>query len=183
MTRNRINQAKQQLGNPLLGSTITSKVLTTNKARQTILEGNDNIDRKSTNKITNEHPPIDEKYVVNKVYCDNNLLSSSNKMYILSKNITELRKGDFDKVKTKSLQLNKVQVNEELIIEILKSANEIINTVNFCIQVASGTISEYNQLKQEIDNNRFDLNITIIHLDDMFTTSLKKFREVNLKKS
>ena len=41
-------------------------------------------------------------------------ITSSNKMNILSKNITELRKGDFDKVTTKTLQLNKMQVNEEL---------------------------------------------------------------------
>ena len=41
-------------------------------------------------------------------------ITSSNKMNILSKNITELRKDDFDKVTTKTLQLNKMQVNEEL---------------------------------------------------------------------
>ena len=49
-------------------------------------------------KITNVHPPIDEKDVVNKECCDNNLVSSSNKIDILSKTITELRKGEFDKV-------------------------------------------------------------------------------------
>ena len=47
---------------------------------------------KDTYKITNVHPPIDQKDVVNKEYCDNNLLSSNNKTDILSKNITELRK-------------------------------------------------------------------------------------------
>ena len=41
-----------------------------------------------------------EKDVVNKEYCDNNLLNSSNKVDILSKNITELRKGDLKKVTT-----------------------------------------------------------------------------------
>ena len=70
---------------------------------------------KDTHKITNVHPPIDEKDVVNEEYCDNNSLSSSNKKDILSRNLTELRKGDFDKVTTKILQLNETQVNEELI--------------------------------------------------------------------
>ena len=123
---------------------------------------------KDTNKITNVHPPIDEKDV-NKDYCDSNLLSCSNKIEILSKNITELRNGDCDKVTTKTLQLNKIQVNDELINEFIKSANEVTNTVNFCNKVASDTIS--NQLKQEFDN-KFNQKITYIQLDDMFTTCL-----------
>ena len=61
------------------------------------------------------HPRIDEKDFVNKEYCDNNLLSSNNKIDILSKHITELRKGDFDKVATKTLQLNETQINDERI--------------------------------------------------------------------
>ena len=68
MTRNRFNQTKNR------GA--SSNTLTLIKARGLFLEDN---------------PPIDEKDV-NKEYCDNNLLSSSNKMEILSKNITELRK-------------------------------------------------------------------------------------------
>ena len=99
MTRNRFNQAKHQSGNPLLGSTSTStNKLKLSKARGLFLEDNDNIDMKDTCKITNVHPPTDEKDVVNKEYCDNNLLSSSNKIDILSRNITELGKGDFNKV-------------------------------------------------------------------------------------
>ena len=90
---------------------------------------------KDTYKITNEHPPIDEKDV-NKEYCDNNLLSSSNKIDFLSRNITELRKGDFDKVTTKTLQLNETQVNEELINEFIESTNEVRNTVKFCNKAA-----------------------------------------------
>ena len=57
---------------------------------------------KDTYKITNVHPPIREKDVVNKEYCDINLLSSSNKLNILSKNITELGKGDIDKQQLKA---------------------------------------------------------------------------------
>ena len=84
MTRNRFNQAKQALSNVnLLPS----------KDRQLFLEDNDNIDLKDTYRITKVHPPIDEKDVVNKEYCDNNLLSSKNKTDILGRNITELRKG------------------------------------------------------------------------------------------
>ena len=101
MTRKRFNQAKHQSGNPLLGSTSTStNILTLSRARGLFLEDNDNIDMKDTYKITNVHPPIDEKDVVNKEYCDKNLLSSSNKIDILSRNIAELRTGDFDNVTT-----------------------------------------------------------------------------------
>ena len=130
-------------------------------------------------KITNVHPPIDEKDVVNKEYCDNNLLSSSFKIDILSRNITELRKGDFDKVTTKTLQLNETQVNEELINEFIESKNEVRNTVNFCNKVASDTISKYNQLKQEFDNNKFNQIITNIQLDEMFTNGLREMKEYN----
>ena len=100
------------------------------------------------------HPPTDEKDVLNKEYCDNNLLSSNNKIDILSKNIIELRKGEFDKVTTKTLQLNETRVNDELINEFIDSANEVTNTVNFFNKVAADTISKYNQLKQEFDNNK-----------------------------
>ena len=130
MTRNRFNQAKHK-------STSTStNNLTLSEARGLFLEDNDNIDMKDTYKITNVHPPTDEKDVVNKEYCDNNLLSN-NKIDILCKNITELRKGDFDKVTTKTLQLNETQVNDELIKEFIKSAIEVTNTVKFCNKVAA----------------------------------------------
>ena len=63
----------------------------------------------------------------------------------------------------------------------LLNANEVKKTVNFCNKVASNTISKYNQLKLLIDNNKFNQNTTKIHLDDMFTTGLKEFKEVNNK--
>ena len=131
---------------------------------------------KDTYKITNVHPPIDEKDVVNKEYCGNNLLSSSNKIDILIKNITELRKGDFGKVTTKTLQLNETQVNEELIKEFIESTNEVRNTAKFCNKFAADTISKYNQLKQEFDNNKFNQNITNIQLDEMFTNGLREMK-------
>ena len=127
------------------------------------------------------HPPTDEKKIANKVYCDSNILSSSNKNDILSKNIIELRKGEFDKATTKTLQLSKIQVNEELINKFIQSTNEFTNTVNFCNKVASDTIIRYNQLKQEFANIKFNQSFTNIHLDDMFTTGLKEFKEVNKK--
>ena len=49
------------------------------------------------------------------------------------------------------------------------------------VKVAADTISKYNQLKQELDNNNFNQNITNIQLDEMFTTGLKEFKEVNKK--
>ena len=175
MTRIRFNQAKHK------SISTSTNNLTLSKARGLFLEDNDNIDMKDTYKNTNVHPPIDEKDVVKKEYCDNNLLSSSNKIDILRRNITELIKGDFDKVTTKTLQLNETQVNEELINEFIESTNDVTNTVKFCNKVAADTISKYNQLKLEIDNNRFHRNITNIQLDEMFTTGLKKFKEVNKK--
>ena len=192
MTRNRFNQAKHQWrsmtggppGNPLRGSKSTSTStnnLTLSKARGLFLEDDDNIDTKDTYKIMNVHPPMDEKDVVNKEYFDNNLLSSSKKIDILRRNITEQRKGDIDKVTTKTLQLNETQVNEELIKEFIKSTIEFTNTVKFCNKVAADTISKYNQLKKEFDNNKFNQNITNIQLDEMFTTGLKEFKEVNKK--
>ena len=134
MTRNRFNQAKHHMGN--------GNNLTLSKARGLFLEDNDNIHIKDTYKVTNVHPPIDEKDVVNKEYCDNNFLSSSNKIDISSRNITELRKGDFDEITTKTLQLNETQVNDELIHVSIESANEVTNTVNFCNNVAADTISK-----------------------------------------
>ena len=134
---------------------------------------------KDTYKIMNVHPPTDEKDVVNKEYCDNNSLSSNNKISILNKNVTELRKGEFDKVTTKTLQLNETQVNDEQINEFIESANGVTNTVNFCNKVAADTISKYNQLKQEFDNIKFNQNITNVHLDDMFTNGLREMEEYN----
>ena len=178
MTRNRFNQANRSTGRWYHQSTNN---LTLNKARGLFLDDNDHIDMKDTYKITNVHSPIDEKDVVNKEYCDNILLSSNNKIDILSKNITELRKGEFDKVTTKTLQLNETQVNDELINEFIESANEVTNTVKFCNKdkVAADTISKYNQLKQDLDNNMFNQNITHIHLDDMFTNGLREMKEYN----
>ena len=171
MTRNRFNQAKRHIGN--------RNNLTLSKARGLFLEDNDDIDMKDTYKITNVHPPRDEKDVVNKEYCDNNLLSSSNKIDISSRNITELRKGDFDKVTTKTLQLNETQVNEELINEFFESTNQVRNTVKFCNKVAANTIFKQIQLKQEFDNKKFNQNITNIHLDEMFTNCQREMKEYN----
>ena len=122
MTRMRFNQVKHQWRsmtgdpsvNPLLGLTSTNN-LKLSKARGLFLEDNDKIDMNDTYKISKVHPPIDENNVVNKEYCDNNLLSSNKKIDILGKNITELRKGEFDKVTTKTLQLNETRFNDELI--------------------------------------------------------------------
>ena len=172
MRRNRFNQAKHQSTSP------STNNLTLSKAPGLFIEDNDNIDMKDTYKITNVNPPIDEKDVVNKEYCDNNLISSSNRIEILSRNITELRKGDFDKVTTKTLQLNETQVNDELINKCIESANEVTNNVEIFNKVIADTISKYNQLKQEFDNNKFHQNITNIQLDDLFTTGLKEFKEI-----
>ena len=55
MTRNRFNQAKQASSNISLSPS---------KARQLFLEYNNNIDLKDIYKITNVHPPIDEKMLL-----------------------------------------------------------------------------------------------------------------------
>ena len=51
----------------------------------------------------------------------------------------------------------------------------------FVKKVAADTISKYNQIKQEFDNNKFNQNITNIQLEEIFTTGLKEFKEVNKK--
>ena len=53
------------------------------------------------------------------------------------------------------------------------------NIVRFSNKVAADTISKYNQLKQEFDNNKFNQNITNIHLDEMFTNGLREMKEYN----
>ena len=106
MTRSRLNKAKHAK---------STKNLSASNAHNLFLEVNDDIDRKDGSKITNVHRPTDENFVVNKEYCDSNLLSSSNKIDILKKNIAEIRKGKLNKVTTKTLQLNKTNVNHDLI--------------------------------------------------------------------
>ena len=174
MTRNRFNQANRSSGRWHHQST---NKLTLCKARGLFLEDNDNIDMKDTYIIKNVHPPIDEKDVVNKEYCDNNFLSSNNKIVILGKKVTELRKTEFDKVTTKTLQLNETRVNDKLINEFIESANEVTNTVKFCNKVDADIISKYNQLKPDFDNNKFNQNFLITHLDDMFTNGLREMKK------
>ena len=170
MTKNRFNQAKRQ------STSTPTNNLTLSKAHGLFLEDKDNIDMKDTYKITNIQPPVDEGDVVNKEYCDNNLLSSNNKIDILSKNITELRKDKFEQVTTDQLSPNIIGLpssttNRDTVwiggntaeLVSLKSSNiptlankltEIeTNVVHFCSKVLADTISKYNELKIEHDNN------------------------------
>ena len=194
MTRNRFNQAKQQ-------STSTSmNNLTLSKAHLLFLEDNDNIDMKDTYKITNVHPPIDQKDVVNKKYCDNNQLSSNNKIDILSKNITELRKGKFDQVTIGQLNANiiglpssstngdtvwidgdtveLVSLNSSKISTLANKITEIeTNIVHFGNKVSADTISKYNEIKVEFDNNKVNQSITNIQLRDTCVDRWRCLRE------
>ena len=120
---------------------------------------------KDTYKIINVHPPIDEKDFVNKEYCDNNLLSSNNKIDILSKNITELRKGKFEEVTTDQISANNNLTEIET------------NIVHFCNQVSADTISKYNDLKVELDNSKFNHSITNIQLGDACVDRWRVLRE------
>ena len=106
MTGSRFNQAKHQS----TSTSTSANNLTLSKARGLFLEDNNNINMKDTYKITNVHPPTDEKDVVNKEYCDNNLLLSNNKTDILSKNKTELRKGEIEEVTTGQLNANIIRL-------------------------------------------------------------------------
>ena len=194
MTRNRFNQAKHQ------STSTPTNNLTQSKARGLFLEVNDNIDMKDTYKITNVHPPIDEKNVVNKEYCDNNLLSSNNKIDILSKNITELRKGKFEEVTTDQLSgkiiglpssttnrdtvwidgdtVELVSLNSSNISTLANKLTEIeTNIVHFWNKVSADTISKYNELKRELDNNKFNQSITNIQLGDACVDRWRGLRE------
>ena len=177
MTRNRFNQAKHQSTST---STSTDN-LTLSKARGLFLEDNDNIDMKDTYKITNVRPPIDEKDV-NKEYCNNNLLSSNIKIVILSKNITELRKDMVKEVTIGQLNANiivlpssttngdivwidgdtieLVSLNSSNISTLTNKMTEIeTNTVHICNKVSADTISKYNEIIVEFDNNKFNHNV------------------------
>ena len=194
MTRNRFKQAKQQSTST---STSTSK-LTLSKACGLFLEDNDNIDMRDTYKITNVHPPTDEKDVVNKEYCDNNLLSSNNKIGILSKNITELRK--FEDVTIGQLNANNiglpssttngdtvwidgdtvelVSLNSSNMSTMANRLTEIeTNIVLICNKVSADTISKYNEIKVEFDNNQFNQTITNIQLGDACVDRWRGLRE------
>ena len=183
MTRNRFNQAKHQ-------STSTSmNNLTLSRAHGLFLEDNDNIDMKDNYKITNVHPPIDQNDVVNKEYCDNNLLSSNKKINILSKNITELRQVKFEEVTMGQLNANiiglpssttngdilwidgdkveLVSLNSSNISTLANELTEIeTNIVRFGNKVSADTISKYNEINVEFDNNKFNQSITNIQLGD-----------------
>ena len=155
---------------------------------------------KDNYKIINVHAPIDEKDVVNKEYCDNNLLSSNNKIDILSKNITELRKSKFKEVTIGRLIANimglptstingdtlwidgdtveLVSLNSSNISTIANKLSEIeTNIVHICNKVSADTISNYNVLKVEFDNNIFNQSITNIQLGDACVDRWRGLRE------
>ena len=200
MTTNRFNQSKHQ-------STSTSKSTSTNnltliKAHGLFLEDNDNIDMKDTNKITQVHPPIDQKAVVNKGYCDNNLLSSKNEIDILSKNITEPRENyEFEEVTTVQLNANiiglpssttnggtvwiggdtveqLVSLNSSNLSTLANKLTEIeTKIVHFVNKVSDDTLSKYKELKVEFDNNNFNQSIANIQLGDACVDRLRGLRE------
>ena len=196
MTRNRFNQAKDQSTST---STSTNN-LTLSKAHGSFLEDNDNIDMKDTYKITNAHPPIDQKDFVKKEYCDKNLLSSNNKIDILSKNITELRKGKFEEVTNGRLNANiiglpssttngdtvwingdtveLVSLNSSNISTLANELTEIeTNVVHFGNKVSADTISKYKELKVEFDNHNFKQLITNTQLGDACIDRWRGLRE------
>ena len=114
MTRNSFNQTKNE-GAPSISPVDSWHNLTLSKARGLFLEDIDIIDMKDNYKITNVHHLIDKKMLLIKSIVTITYYHLLIKLIFLSKNITELRKGDFDKVTTEALQLNKVQVNEQII--------------------------------------------------------------------
>ena len=150
-------------------------------------------------KFINVHPPIDEKDVVNKEFCDNHLLSN-NKIDILSKNITELRKGKFEEVTTYQISANiiglpssttngdtvwvdgdtveLVSLNSSNISTFADKLTEIeTNVVHFCNNVSADTISKNNELKVKLDNNKFNQSITNIQLVDACVDRWRGLRE------
>ena len=160
---------------------------------------------KDTYKITNVHPPIDQKDVVNKEYCDNNLLSSNNKIDILSRNITELREGNFEEVTNGQLNANiivlrssttngdtvwidgdtveLVSLNSSNISTLANKLTEIkTNIVHFGNKASADTISKYIEIKVEFDNNKFNQSITNIQLGDACVDRWRGLRENHILK-
>ena len=198
MTKNTFNQAKHQWQSRTRGP--SGNKLTISKARGLFLEDIDNIDLKDTQKITNVHPPIDEKDVVNKDYCDNNLLSSNNKIDIVSKNINELRRGKFEEVTIGQLNANSiglpssttngdtvlidgdivelVSLNSSNISTLANKLTEVeTNIVHFGKKVFADTISKYKELKVEFDNNKFNQSVNNIQLGDASVDRWRGLRE------
>ena len=185
MTRKRFNQVNHQSTSTATSTSMNN--LTLSRAHGLFLEDNDNIDMKDTYKITNVHAPIDQKDVVNQEYCDNRLLSYNNKIDILSKNTTELRKGKFEEVTIGQLNANiiglpssttngdtvwidgdtieLVSLNSSNISTLANKLTEIeTNIVHFGNKVSADTISKYNELKVQFDDNTFNQLITNIQL-------------------
>ena len=79
MTRNIFNQAKHpsQITNSLSAELLRRSA---SKARQLLLEDNDIIHKKDTCKITNVHPPVDEKILRNLMKLMKGLLLLSMKL-------------------------------------------------------------------------------------------------------
>ena len=171
MTRNRFNQAKHQ--------STSMNNLTLSKAHGLFLEDND-IDMKDTYKITNVHPALDEKDT--------------------KKKIQRLRKGKFEEVTIGRLNANiiglpsstingdtvwidgdtveLVSLNSSNISTMASKLSEIeTNFVHICNKVSADTISKYNELKEEFDNNKFNQSITNIQLGDACVDRWRGFRE------
>ena len=108
---------------------------------------------------------------------------------ILSKNITELRKSKFEEVTIGRLNANiiglpsstingdtvlidgdtfeLVSLNSSNISTLANKLTEVeTNIVHFGNKVSADTISKYNELKLEFDNNKFNQSITNIQLGD-----------------
>ena len=143
------------------------------------------------------------KEAVNKDYYDNNLLSSNNKTDILSKNITELRKGEFEEVtsgqlKAKIIQLlssttsggfvwiddqtfDLVSLKSDKLSKLTNKITEIeTNIVRFGKKISAEKIYKYNQLKLEFDNDKFNPTITNIQLGEACVDRWRGLRETHI---
>ena len=122
------------------------------------------------------------------------------KKIFLSKNITELRKGKFEEVTIGQLNANiigfpssttngdtvwvdgdtveLVSFNSSNISTMANKLTEIeTNIVHICSKISADTISKYNELKVEFDNNKFNQTITNIQLGDACVDRWRGLRE------
>ena len=117
---------------------------------------------------------------------------------IIRRNITELRKGEFEEVTTGQLNANiirlpssttnggSVSIDDQTVelvplnLENLGTlANKITETniVRFGNKIFADTISRYNEFKLEFDNHKYDQTITNIHIGEACVDRWRSLRK------
>ena len=146
------------------------------------------------------HQPVDEKDVFNKEYCDNSILSSNNKLNMLSKNLTEKRKGEFKEIRNSQLNANIIGLSssttsgdtvwiDDKTVELISLNSSNISTLAIKLTeietnivrlgniISAERIPKYNEFTVDFDSNKFNPAITNIQLGDACVVRWRGLRE------